>query len=196
MKRFLTLVVFLLMMTGCSTNPKINYISAESIDTVSLGFGHSDLKKIANEMVADLKLFSPFERFAKERPILFVSKIKNKTSEHIDTRSITDSITSALLRTGLFRFMDTSDQSDIIEQLDFQKNSGLVSQKSAVKQGNQTAAQYMMAGSISSIRKRNNDTASMYYKFTLRIVNIETGLLEWSNEKEIRKVSGRGFVSF
>ncbi len=53
-----------------------------------------------------------------------------------------------------------------------------------------------MAGSISSIRKRNNDTASMYYKFTLRIVNIETGLLEWSNEKEIRKVSGRGFVSF
>ncbi len=36
----------------------------------------------------------------------------------------------------------------------------------------------------------------MYYKFTLRIVNIETGLLEWSNEKEIRKVSGRGFVSF
>jgi len=195
MKRLLlTLVIFLMMITGCST--KINYVSSESIDTITLGFGHSDLKKIANEMVADLKLFSPFERFAKERPILFVSKIKNKTSEHIDTRSITDSITSSLLRTGLFRFTDTSDQRDIIEQLDFQKNSGLVNQKSAVKQGNQTAAQYMMAGSISSIRKRNNDTASMYYKFTLRIVNIETGLLEWSNEKEIRKVSGRGFVSF
>ena len=195
MKRLLlTLVIFLMMITGCST--KINYVSSESIDTITLGFGLSDLKKIANEMVADLKLFSPFERFAKERPILFVSKIKNKTSEHIDTRSITDSITSSLLRTGLFRFTDTSDQRDIIEQLDFQKNSGLVNQKSAVKQGNQTAAQYMMAGSISSIRKRNNDTASMYYKFTLRIVNIETGLLEWSNEKEIRKVSGRGFVSF
>jgi PBP1b-binding outer membrane lipoprotein LpoB len=31
----------------------------------------------------------------------------------------------------------------------------------------------------------------VYYKFTLNLVDVETGIIEWSDEKEIRKQANR-----
>lgn len=40
------------------------------------------------------------------RPIAYVDSIRNKTSEHIDTESITDSVSTKMLNSGKFRFVD------------------------------------------------------------------------------------------
>jgi hypothetical protein len=31
----------------------------------------------------------------------------------------------------------------------------------------------------------------VYYKFTLKLLNIQTGIIEWANEKEIRKTKSK-----
>jgi PBP1b-binding outer membrane lipoprotein LpoB len=53
-------------------------------------------------------------------------------------------------------------------------------------------AQYRMEGNITSIVKQVRDTKDVYYKFSLQLWNIRNGLLEWSDEKEIRKTTTRG----
>lgn len=87
------------------------------------------------------------------RPIAYVDTIKNKTSEHIDTESITDSISTKLLNSGKFRFVDMNKVETVRETLDFQNNDELVDQSSAVKFGQMLGAQYMLYGNLSSIVK-------------------------------------------
>ena len=57
----------------------------------------------------------------------------------------------------------------------------------AAQMGRQIGAEFMMYGNFSSIVKREGSTKDVYYKFTLKLMNIQTGIIEWANEKEIRK---------
>jgi len=73
------------------------------------------------------------------------------------------------------------------KQMDFQKDSGMVNEASSINMGRQIGAEYMMYGNLSSITKRNSSTKDVYYKFTLKVMHLESGIVEWSDEKEIRK---------
>lgn len=186
----LLVVLLLLFMVGCAS--KVEYGDATAVETTTADFGSTDLQKMAEKMVDSLLTFPPIvEVTNKSRPVLFVDRIKNKTSEHIDTESITDTISTRLLRSGKFRFVDMTKVDDVYRQLDFQSDSGLVDPKTAVKVGKQIGAQYMLYGNLSSIVKRSDDKKDVYYKFTMKLMHMETGLLEWSDEKEIRKTKGK-----
>ena len=124
---------------------------------------------------------------SKRRPVIFVDKIKNKTSEHIDTESVTDTISNKLLRSGKFRFVDMTKVAAVREQMDYQRDSGMVDQNKAMQMGRQTGAEYMMYGNLSSIVKSSSSAKDVYYKFTLRLMHLESGIVEWTDEKEIRK---------
>jgi hypothetical protein len=39
--------------------------------------------------------------------------------------------------------------------------------------------------------KRDSGVSDVYYKFTLNLVDVETGIIEWSDEKEVRKQAHR-----
>lgn len=67
-----------------------------------------------------------------QRPIVFVERIKNKTSEHIDTESITDTISTKMLNSGKFRFVDMDRVESVREQLNFQNTDELVNQSTAI----------------------------------------------------------------
>ncbi|KZY63859.1 penicillin-binding protein activator LpoB [Oleiphilus sp. HI0125] len=180
--------------SGCSE--KIAYGDATATETTTIGFGSTDLQSIATKMVDDV-LASPFvaEVSKQGRPVAFVDKIKNKTTEHIDTESITDSIQTKLLQSGKFRFVDMTAVEQVKKQLNYQQESGLVDPAKAVALGKQTGAQYMLYGNLSSIQKRNDDKKDVYYKFTMKVLNLETAELEWASEKEIRKTGEKTFLA-
>lgn len=56
--------------------------------------------------MADSMLASGSVAAIQGRPIVYVDNIRNKTSEHIDTESITDSITTKMLNSGKFQLVD------------------------------------------------------------------------------------------
>ena len=60
-----------------------------------------------------------------------------------------------------------------------------------VEKGQMVGAQYRMEGNITSIVKEVKNIKDVYYKFNLQLWNIRNGLLEWSDEKEIRKTTTR-----
>lgn len=175
------------MAGGCS-GPAVKYGDATAVETTTTEFGSTDLQLIAEKMVDSLLTFPPMvEVTSSRRPVMYVDKIKNKTSEHIDTESVTDTISSRLLRSGKFRFVDMTKVAEVMKQMEFQQESGLVSEATAVKMGQQIGAEYMLYGNLSSIVKRAEGVQDVYYKFTMKLMNIQTGILEWSDEKEIRK---------
>ena len=173
-----------LMLSGCAS--RVDYGDAQARETVTADFGSTDLQMIATKMVDDMMVFPPIVEMTRDRrPVLFVDRIKNKTSEHIDTESVTDTIQSKLINSGKFRFVDMSVVDRVREQLEYQQDSGMVDQASAAQMGRQIGAEFMLYGNLSSIVKRDDSTKDVYYKFTLKLLNIQSGIIEWSGEKEI-----------
>ncbi|MGB1464990.1 MAG: penicillin-binding protein activator LpoB [Alcanivorax nanhaiticus] len=188
MQRLLTIMMLgaALVLSGCAS--KVDYGDAQGRETVNTDFGSTDLQMIAAKMVDDMLVFPPIVQLTQNRrPVVFVDSIKNKTTEHVDTESITDTIQSKLLNSGKFRFVDMTKVESVRQQLDYQSESGLVDPNTAAQMGRQIGAEFMMYGNFSSIVKREGSTKDVYYKFTLKLMNIQTGIIEWANEKEIRK---------
>ena len=191
MIRFTTalLLAASLALTGCST---VQYGDAQGRETVNTDFGSTDLQMIASKMVDDMLSFPPVVQMtANRRPVAFVDTIKNKTMQHIDTESITDTIRSKLINSGKFRFVDMTKVDAVRKQLNYQNDSGMVNPTTAVAMGHQIGAEFMLYGNLSAISKSSGSTKDVYYKFTLNLMNLQTGIIEWSNEKEIRKEKKR-----
>ncbi|MFV7769025.1 penicillin-binding protein activator LpoB [Shewanella marisflavi] len=195
MKKFnlIFIIAVAIGLAGCQS--KVQYGDATEVETVNENFGSTDLQAITAKMVDSMLSFPPVVAMtAKDRPIIFVDKIKNKTSEHIDTESVTDSISNKLLRSGKFRFIDLTKVDAVRKQLDYQNNSGMVDPSTAINFGRQIGAQFMLYGNLSSIVKQDGSTTDVYYKMTMRLMDLETGLIEWSDEKEIRKTKSKSFL--
>jgi uncharacterized protein (TIGR02722 family) len=176
---------------GCASS-NVNYGDAQAVETLNKDFGSTDLQMIADKMVTDMLSFPVVVQLTQNRrPVMFVDKIRNKTQEHIDTESITDTIQNKLINSGKFRFVDMTAANAMAEQLNYQKNSGLVNQATSVKAGGHIGAEYMLNGNLSSIVKNAGGKSDVYYKFTLKLQNVQTGIVEWTSEKEIRKSAKR-----
>ncbi|HTT36441.1 MAG TPA: penicillin-binding protein activator LpoB [Burkholderiales bacterium] len=186
----LPLLACALLATGCAKKEQVRYGEAKSVETVTNQFGSTDLQTIAESMTRSL-LTSEIVSSG-TRPIMTVQEVKNKTSEYIDTRAITDTIRSELQKSGRVRFaVDAAAMQQQVDELKRQQ-SELYKQDQAARTGKMVGAAYRLEGNIVSIVKQNQDIKDVYYKFDLQLWNIEDGLLEWSDEKEIRKTTTKG----
>ncbi|MFD2166444.1 penicillin-binding protein activator LpoB [Thalassotalea euphylliae] len=194
---FIASAISIALLAGCSSKQVVSYGDATAVETTDINFGSTDLQKVANEMTDSL-IASPVigSLTQNKRPVVFVERIKNKTSEHIDTESITDSISTKVLRSGKFRFVDMSRVESVKKQLQFQQEGGLVDPTKAIQFGKQIGAEYMLYGNLSSIVKANADKKDVYYKFTMRLMDLESGIIEWADETEIRKTREKASVGW
>jgi uncharacterized protein (TIGR02722 family) len=192
-KGIIALIGLAMVLGGCSS--KVSYGDAQEAETTTIDFGSTDLQKIAGEMVDSMLMSGSVAAITREsRPIVFVERIKNKTSEHIDTESITDSISTKMLNSGKFRFVDMDRVESVRKQLNFQNNDELVDQSSAIQFGKMVGAQYMLYGNLSSIVKQAGSKKDVYYKMTMRLMDLETGIVEWADETEIRKNESKSLL--
>jgi len=185
----LPLLFAAVLMAGCAKDT-VRYGDAKGVETVTNQFGSTDLQMIAESMTRSL-LNSAVVTSA-NRPVMTVQEVRNKTSEYIDTRSITDSIRTELQKSGRVRFaVDSAAMQQQVEELKRQQ-SELYEKNKAAQIGKMVGAGYRLEGNITSIVKQANDVKDVYYKFNLQLWNIENGLMEWGDEKEIRKTTTKG----
>ena len=177
-------------LAACS-GPQVRYGDAKAVETVNADYGSTDLQMIAEAMTRSL-LQSKAISGSKDAPIVTLADVKNKTSEYIDTRVITDKIRTQLMKSGQVRFaVSVSEMQNQTEELKRQNQSGLYKNSTIAKTGNMQGAQYRIEGSIASIVKNTKDVKDVYYVFNLNLFNNESGLLEQADEKEIRKTATR-----
>ena len=115
---------------------------------------------------------------------MVVDKVKNKTMQHIDTESVTDSIRTKLIRSRKFSFQDRTTEQALTEELAYQQ----VAAHDAVASGQQDAPRYMLTSNLSEISQSQGRVRDVYYKYTMSLRDLKSGRLLWADEKEIRKV--------
>lgn len=184
-------------LTGCAVKPtqpvvrfdrQVNYGDAKAVELVTNEFGSTDLQMIAETMVGSLLETGIFQG----RPTVTIASVRNKTSEYIDTTNVMSSIRTALTKSGKVRFVaNINEMQNQVDELQRQNQSGLYKGNTTAKMGRMTAARYRLEGELTSIVKQNNTTKDVFYKFTLNMLDVEEGTIEWAEEKEIRKTSKR-----
>ncbi len=189
--------IMLLALAGCQTTSPttgtsgVSYGDAKAVETVTTDLGSTDIQMISEKMTQGLIQTPEIQTLIKKRQLLMASPVKNKTSEYFDTRLITDTVLTQLQKNGVKYVIEGEDMQNQTDELMRQNQSGLYSKSKSVKMGKMHGAKYRLDGSISSIVKKTSDLKDVYYKMNLRLIEIETGIVEWSDEKEIRKSARR-----
>ena len=182
-------VVVVIASAAACTGPRAftrgQYEDPNVIEMLSDQFNENDLQLIAKKMVDSLTASQAFTQI-QGRPIIVVGKMKNSTSEHIDMRSLADKMEVQLQKTNRFVFTDKGARQEIAEEYEFQ-GSGYVRPDQAKGPGQQASADYLMTGEISSIVQEVGADKLVYYKMTAKLHNLRSGIIEWADEKELRK---------
>ena len=169
----------------------VKYGDAKAVETVTTDLGSTDIQMISEKMTQSLVQHPVMRDLIQKRQLLMASPVKNKTSEYFDTRLITDTVLMQLQKNGVRYVIEGEDMQNQTDELRRQNQTGLYDKSKSVKMGKMQGAKFRLDGSISSIIKKNSDTKDVFYKMNLRLIEIETGIVEWSDEKEIRKTARR-----
>ncbi len=177
-----------LVLTGCGSQQftQGEYDDMAEDRMLDDKFNEGDMRRIADTMVTSLT-GSAIVQGASKRPVVLVTLVKNRSEEHIDMKSMTDKIRVALVKSGKFRFTEKETRGDLAEEMDYQNQSGYVDAATAKKVGRQIGADYFLTGEITDRVQEVGRKKYVYYKATFNLVNIQTGILDWTDEKEIRK---------
>jgi uncharacterized protein (TIGR02722 family) len=190
-------VLLTLALSACQTTSPtvggdsgISYGDAKAVETVTTDLGSTDIQMVAEKMTQSLLQTPEIRTAIRKRELLVASPVQNKTSEYFDTSLITDTILTQLQKNGVKYVVEGENMQNQVDELRRQ-NSGLYKKSASAKIGNMEGAKYRLDGSVSSIIKRNSNTKDVYYKVNLRLIGVESGIVEWSDEKEIRKTARR-----
>lgn len=191
-------VLFLgVFVVGCGHREftKGEYDDVEEARLLNDKFNESDAKLLIEDMITSMAEHPIFVD-VKLPPVVQVEGIRNKTSEHIDTKSLTDSLRTALIKSGRVRFANKEDRDTVNEEIDYQNTSGRVRQGSRTARGAAIGADYVLTGDLVSNVQEVGSRKLVYYKLNLNLTNLTTGLIDWADEKPIRKRFKKRSVGF
>jgi len=186
--QLIILVIF--FVSGCQTLPQITHENTNEDSYVGGRWNDSDARKVANEMINDCLDRPWLQNFIQKHkggnPVVIIGKIRNQTSEHIDVNTFVESIQRALINSGRVNFVASKfERGDIREErYDQAQNSSEDTQK---VHGQETGADYILKGTIKSIRDQSGGTYLLFYQVNLKLLHLESNIIAWNGEKKIRR---------
>ncbi len=191
-------VLFSIILFGCSSSRHVSRVSADSVTDVSGDWNDTDSRLVSEAMIKDLTAAAWVDDFRQEKgkkPTVIVGRITNRTYEHIDVTTFVKDLERSLLNDGVVNFVANSSERNQIrdERKDQAREASEDTQKGP---GQETGADFMLIGNISSIVDKEGGEAVKYYQVNLELVDIETNQKAWIGEKKIKKIVSQDNYKF
>ena len=199
--RFLIIMMMysaLLTISGCMASTKNLNPGKEVHYDASYDF--SDKKQIVDRLVEPLLSASQFFPMH-VKPILIVYPVVNETPEHISTAGITDEIRMKLLRSGKIRFINEHQRENIQMETSYQ-NQGFVDPAQRVEQGRQLGADYILSGTLRSIKKKQPEQwrlykkERIYYSLDLTLTDLKSGEIVYADQVELAREASKPIIGW
>ncbi|NMA43816.1 MAG: hypothetical protein GX946_10605 [Oligosphaeraceae bacterium] len=178
---------------SCRTH--LSYADPQEARIISTKLGAYDLQQNAVAMVDSL-LSNPVlnrklaEQFPDgKRPVISVQGLVNDTRQlNLKLDAITNSISTRLINSDKFEFMDLPANNEALVQIiaDIMSGIGDESRKAQLI-GMQDRPDYILTGVVQEISESSSRVSDSYYKLTMRLVNLQTFKFDWAEEHDIRK---------
>ena len=182
---------FVHFQTSCTSTTQAEYADPTSVEIVDDRWNETDARKTAETMINGLLEKSWLTNFKKtnsgQRPLVVVGEIENRTDEHIDTKALFEYLQDKIINSGKVRFADAANREKILSELKYQNDSGMVNQNTSKKKGKQIGADFLLSGGLTSIVASNDGLKTITYQTTLRLTDLETAEIIWSDKYLIKK---------
>ncbi|MCP4136117.1 MAG: hypothetical protein GY754_34420 [bacterium] len=189
MRKLSYLLMVLVFVLSCATGTEYRRVSD---DRGSGTWGPKEIRLTTKVMVKSL------HKYLKEdwkKPVLVqVKRIRNRTSEHIETKMLSDEIVNHLLKRRI-QFVDEEYTKAAIEEM--QKGmAGMIDPDSAIPIGELLSPNVYLYGEISDNVRFVSGKRVQYLVVTLKLKNLRTGMLLWQDQKKFLKASKTDRISF
>ena len=184
---FLTGLLLSIGLSACG--PKAftqgTYVDPNKITLLSDKFNENDMQLMVKKLVESLSQNNSIANL-KNKPVVAISQVTNRTSEHVDIKQLTDKLRKELIQNRSFRFIDVGSRETLQKKYEYNKKSGNVDQSTTVDPG-QIAVKFLITGDLGSYVQTVGDDKLIYYKLTLNLTDVKTNEIVWSEEKEVKK---------
>ncbi|MBU2039398.1 MULTISPECIES: penicillin-binding protein activator LpoB [Oceanospirillaceae] len=183
-----------LLSAGCST--KVTRLAANEEVALSDRWNAKDSELVANEMITDMLSFPwarDFEMDNNRRPTVIISRISNKSHEHIAVDTFINDIKRSIIRSGRAGFVAGGDERDAVrdERRDQELNA-----KNAKAQGQEKAADFALSGTINSLVDQVGKERVTFYQVDLKLIDMESNMEVWNGQKKIQKLQQKSSFGF
>jgi penicillin-binding protein activator len=163
---------------------KGEYDDPTRVELLDDKFNEADMQQMSETIVKSMVACPDLS--ADKRPTVIVDLVKNNTEEHIDMKSLTDKISTALIKSRRVKFIDKDARGTLDEEYRYNE-AGNVAKEKQKKRGKQTGADYLMRGAMATNIQQVGNDKFIYYKLTMNLVNLESSEIDCTEEKEVRK---------
>lgn len=183
------LVYLILVFSIVSCSRSVTRIDPNTQIDLSGRWNDTDSRKVADQMIHDLFKSDAFKKYADglgRKPVIVVSSIKNKTSEHIDAGNYIKKFEIVIHNSGLADLVESEDFRDKVrkeraEQQDFADPA------TAASWGKELGADVILFGEMNSESDVYNKKRVVNYITTLFLTDAETNRRIWYGQHEIKK---------
>ena len=203
-------------MSGCMATTK--NLDPKSDLHYDASYDFSDKNQIVERLVTPLLSAPVFPTQIK--PILIVYPVINETSEHISTGGITDAIRMRLIQSGKFRFINERQRGNIQKETSYQnegfdrfvfgetyidlprESAQTVVTSMRVEQGRQLGADYILSGTLRSIKKKQpkqwrlTKKERIYYSLDLTMTDLKTGEIVYADQAELAREASQPIIGW
>ena len=199
--RFLSvgfMVLALSMLSGCGASRTVTRVEPDEQIDLSGDWNDTDSRLVAEEMIKDVLArpwLGEFKGDKKRTPVVIVGTVRNRTSEHIATTAFIKNLERELINSGRVDFVANKEERQEVrdERTDQQEFSSAESLK---KFQQETGADFMLRGDITSIIDAEGGQQVKYYQVNLELVNVETNRKAWIGEKKLKKLVSQSGSKF
>ncbi len=187
MKHFVLSFILLLLIASCAR--KVARVNPDQAYDLSGRWNDTDSRSVADAMITDLLGSERFKEYSKEKgrkPTIIVGLISNKTSEHIDAANYIKKLELAIFNSNVADVVESDAFRDKLreeraQQQDFSNPATMA------KWGEETGANLMLFGEMTSETDTYNKKRVVNYITTLFLTDTETNKRVWYGQKEIKK---------
>jgi len=191
-------VCCLVLAAGCAPKKQVQRIPEDSVTDLSGYWNDTDSRLVAEEMINDCLTggwkTSHVEKY-KEKPVVIVGVVRNKTDEHIAVETFIGDIERAMINSASVTVVASSEEREQIR--DEREDQQRYSSDETMKQwGREVGADYMLGGIISSITDEVEGQKVVFYQVDLTLYELESNAKAWTGQKKIKKYIGRSKLSY
>lgn len=186
--------------SGCAAfRARTTDLDVNKTQHVGSTYDYSDLRNLSQN-VADELIASPFLADKSPAPIMVIAGVQNRTARYVDTKGLTDKMRTLLFQSGKVQFVNEARREDLLKEQGYQAANATPETQAAV--GKQLGAKYMLSGSLIELQETSQKQVRVskqeytYYKLTMEVTDLETGLLAWTTEKEFARQTSKPLIGW
>jgi len=188
--RVAALVLLLAGLAGCGAETKVTRVDAGVVTDLSGRWNDTDSRMVAESMVKEALEYpwlSNFSQTNRRQPVVVVGTVLNNSHEHINVQTFVTDLERELTNSQKITFVAGKTERDEVRTE--RKEQAMYSREDTQRAPcNEIGADYMMKGTIATIRDEADGTKAMFYQVDLQMVDLESNAKVWFGQKKIKKV--------